>query len=117
MRRPALESHRPARPAGLRWGAMLALPLLAVLVASAARAEDGYDLWLRYRPLPAEQIRSHLPRVTQLLADAATPTRAAARAELLRGLAGLMGQAPPIAQRISRNGAIILGTPASSPLL
>src|SRR5687767_1985346 len=105
MRRPALDSHRPARPTGLRWAALLVLPLLAVLLAPAARAEDGYDLWLRYRPLPAAQVGSHLPRVTQLLADAATPTRAAARAELVRGLEGLLGQAPPLAERISRNGA------------
>ncbi|WP_132089556.1 alpha-glucuronidase family glycosyl hydrolase [Caulobacter sp. BK020] len=78
----------------------------ATLAGPAARAEDGYDLWLRYRPLPAAQ-RSEPPTIAPV---ADTPTLRIARAELQRGLDGLTGGAP------SPDGpSILLGTPAGSP--
>lgn len=43
-----------------------------------------------------------------------TPTLRAAEAELLRGLTGLLGSAPQSSPR-SQGGAILLGTPRSSP--
>ncbi len=93
--------------------------LLAVLAftALAVHAEDGYDLWLRYQPLPEAQARDYRAVATQLVLDAGTPTRGAARAELLRGLAGLLGRTPPVQERATRAGAIIAGTVASSPQL
>src|SRR5215831_13818447 len=80
-------------------------------------AEDGYDLWLRYRPLAAERAEACRVFATALVAGTATPTQAATRAELERGLAGLLGTAPALADRVARDGAILVGTPASSPLI
>ena len=38
--------------------AALLLPVaMAAAVAIPAHAEDGYDLWLRYRPTPSESLR------------------------------------------------------------
>jgi alpha-glucuronidase len=76
-------------------------------VASEVRAEDGYDLWLRYRPLAAAQRPA--PRTIAPSAD--TPTLKIARAELERGLSGLLGAAP------AGDGGptILLGTPSGSP--
>ncbi len=91
------------------------LLLVLAFTALAVRAEDGYDLWLRYRPLPEAQARQYRPVATQLVMDAATPTRASARAELLRGLAGLLGRAPPVQERVTRAGAILAGTVTASP--
>src|SRR6185369_129910 len=51
----------------------------------------------------------------QLVLEARTPTRAAAQAELLRGLGGMLGQAPVVKNSVSAHGAILAGTPASSP--
>ncbi|MEQ4576512.1 MAG: alpha-glucuronidase family glycosyl hydrolase, partial [Gammaproteobacteria bacterium] len=56
-------------------------------------------------------------QVTALAAPAATPTQQATRAELLRGLSGLLGARPPSVERPDRDGALVVGTPASSPLL
>src|SRR5688500_18025177 len=82
-------------------------PLLALLAiasvawATAARAEDGYDLWLRYRPMEGA---AAVGGVT-VLGD--SPTLKAARAELERGLAGLRGPAPA-----STRAALLAGTSA-----
>ncbi|MEJ0098384.1 MAG: alpha-glucuronidase family glycosyl hydrolase [Pseudomonadota bacterium] len=88
-----------------------------ILAAPTVHAEDGYDLWLRYQPLPAAQARTYRTQATQLLMDATTPMRAAARAELLRGFTGMLGHAPAVRERVEGDGAIIAGTVASSPLL
>ena len=82
-----------------------------------AHAEDGYDLWLRYRPLAAERAQAYRPFAMQLIVVAATPTQAATAAELSRGLNGLLGAAPPHSDAVTRDGAIIVGTPATSPLI
>jgi alpha-glucuronidase len=106
-------SDRRARILALR---SVALGLLAaLLLAQSALAEDGYDLWLRYRPLPAAQANLYRSKAIQLVLDAGTPTRAAAREELLRGLGGLLGTAPTPGERATVDGTIVAGTPASSP--
>jgi alpha-glucuronidase len=83
-------------------GAALALLLLA---APAARAEDGYRLWLRYGPVqgPSRSPRAAAPRVA---VEGRSPTLAAARQELDRGLSGL---------RAERSPPIVAGTPRGSP--
>ena len=88
--------------------------LLVAMSANSARAEDGYDLWLRYRPLPAQQAAAYRSHAAQLVIAADTPTEQAARQELLRGLGGLLGQAPALSKSVTQDGAILLGTPASS---
>ena len=85
--------------------------------ASAALAEDGYDLWLRYRPMPAEWLAAYRPKATELVPGAHSPTLDLAQAELSRGLGGLLGAMPPLASQPARDGSIIFGTPASKPLI
>ncbi len=73
------------------------LPLLAVVLCSLpVRAEDGYRLWLRYEPVADDALRTSytqaLGQVVLVTADGTeSPTIAAARAELVAGLRGLLG--------------------------
>ncbi|MBN6150565.1 alpha-glucuronidase [Xanthomonas sp. AmX2] len=93
-----------------------ACTLAAALCAAPAQAEDGYELWLRYAAAEPDYAQQARGFARQLVADADTPTRAATRAELLRGLGGLLGAAPPLAGAVDRDGAIVVAT-AGSPLL
>src|SRR6204780_4866352 len=103
--------HAGAFSRRVRW----ALSFL-VLTASAlsARAEDGYDLWLRYLPVEAQWKAQYQHAATQVAGDVSSPTLAAAHNELSRGLAGLLGAAPAKAHRITQDGAILIGTPRGS---
>jgi len=85
--------------------------------ASAAHAEDGYDLWLRYRPLPAQWLSTYRPRATAIVSGSHSPTLDVAQAELSRGLKGLLGAEPPSASQPTRDGSIIFGTPRATPLI
>jgi alpha-glucuronidase len=92
------------------------LACLAVAVSSCSMAEDGYDLWLRYRApgaVAAEVIAAH---ARELVADDASPTLAAARQELTRALTSLTGRPPAVVGSPTQSGALVLGT-ARSPLI
>ena len=84
--------------------------LLSLGVGAAARAETGYDLWLRYVPVEdAAQRTAYRRLVAAIVVQETSPTARVARAELERGLSGLLGvPVPP---------ALTVGTPAGSPLV
>ncbi|MBE1159248.1 alpha-glucuronidase [Dyella sp. 7MK23] len=98
------------------WLATL-LVFAAALCAAPAHAEDGYDLWLRYRLLAPAQVQHYRPHAAELVAGDATPTQTVTRDELQRGLSGLLGSAIPLASTVTHDGAIVVGTPASSSLI
>jgi len=84
-----------------------ALALAASLAAAASPAdEDGYRLWLRYEPLPAaRRERVQASGIVSLAPD--SPTVQAARAELQRGVAGLLGRDVNM-ETAPRTGSIVL---------
>src|SRR5690606_32145784 len=88
---------------------------LAWVAIASANAEDGYDLWLRYAPLDRGERERVAARITSVVAPGEiSATRRAALDELSRGLAGLLGAAPPAAQEL-RDGALVVATPAQAP--
>lgn len=82
-----------------------------------ARAEDGDRLWLRYDRLPAPIQQAAAARVTTIIVEGNSATLQAAREELVNGCAGLLGQKVGTATTIAQAGAVIVGTPQTSPLL
>ena len=110
--------HLSTRTCGFAgtFGAALVVVLLAFCGARPALAEDGYDLWLGYRPLQAESAKIQRRFASQLIVGSATPTQSITRAELQRGLGGLLGTPIEPAQAVTQDGAIIAGT-ATSPLV
>ncbi|RAK51335.1 alpha-glucuronidase family glycosyl hydrolase [Phenylobacterium deserti] len=98
------------------FGAFL-IALLGVGSAAYAQADDGYDLWLRYRPIEARYADAYRTAATEVVVQGSSPTLLAARAELNRGLSGLLGAAPLVSAAPTRDGAVVVGTPASSPLI
>ena len=97
--------------------APIAVVALAVLFCTAAmtQAEDGYRLWLRYDPLPSKVIEFYREHVTELVVPGNSATLDAVRAELSNGCAGLLGNAVSMANDVDHDGAVIVGTPKSSP--
>ena len=102
--------------------AVLSTLLLCGTLLGSARPrpadESGYDLWLRYhRIADTALLRAYRSDLTQLVVESGSPTLEAARAELVRALTGLLGAAPALAPAVTRDGAVILGTPSGSPLV
>jgi alpha-glucuronidase len=96
--------------------AVLLLPLLAA--TAGARAEDGYELWLRYRPVSDPVTRkSYGTSITGVSLEGSSPTLRAARNEIARGLRGLLGAEVPLVPAVARDGLLVAGTPARSSLV
>ncbi len=97
----------------MKRAAVLLLPLLAA--TAGAGAEDGYELWLPYRPVADPQVlKSYRASITGVAMEAGTPTLLAARSELARGLRGLLDADVPFVPSIARDGVLVAGTPARS---
>jgi alpha-glucuronidase len=94
---------------------LLSVCLCLLLAATAARAEDGHELWLRYRPVEAQWQAQYRAFATTIVpGESRSPTLDTAQSELARGLGGMLAQAVPVAKTVT-DGAVIIGTPASSP--
>ena len=121
------ESRGAGRPTGMQaWPTIartrcrIAMAFMACLLLHAfsmqpAFAEDGHELWLRYRPLAVHQAQAVRAQASQLVAASGTPGLAAARAELEKGLGGLLGTTLPLSEAVTQDGAIVLGSARSSP--
>ncbi|MBD7952972.1 alpha-glucuronidase [Stenotrophomonas sp. Sa5BUN4] len=96
---------------------MLAAVVALMACIGSAQAEDGYALWMRYVPLDAPLAAAYRTQLAEVVAPDHTPTQRAAREELERGLAGLLGSAPPMRVAAATGPAVVLGTPQSSPLI
>src|SRR5678815_4996685 len=95
-------------------GSLAVTMLLAVIVS--AQAEDGYKLWLRYAPLPA-QASQKLKSITSLIVAGDSVTANAIRSELSLAFNGMLGSAPAQATVPGANTTLLIGTPASSDLI
>lgn len=90
-------------------------PVAAGTARTAGQEEDGYELWLRYRPVEPAWRARYAAAATMLVEGAPSPTLDAARDELRRGLEGLLGRSVPVGRSVAGDGAVLFGTPASSP--
>lgn len=85
---------------------------------SALPEEDGAKLWLRYPlvPIPGRlaEYQSGLTHVVSAGGGASTDL---AEEELAQGLSGLTGSQVPVAAAVQGAGAVVIGTPATSPII
>ena len=94
--------------------------VLALLLSgsSIARADDGYDLWLRYRLIDDRAtLAAYRGDVTRLVVGGSSPTMRAVREELSVALSGLLGAAVPLGDAVTRDGSVIFGTPGTLPIV
>jgi len=94
---------------------LLLAGVCAGLLGAFAQAEDGYDLWLRYRPLDKQALVQTRPLASAIVATGTSPTALLARDELVRGLSGMLARRETVSAAVHGNGDILIGTPASSP--
>ncbi|MGO4418928.1 alpha-glucuronidase family glycosyl hydrolase, partial [Streptomyces sp. MCAF7] len=102
----------------------LAAPALAQPVvgtepsAATLRAEDGYELWLRYRQVEdSGQLKRYRAALRSLVRQGGGPLQQSAVDELARGLTGLLGTRVRPRSNAASGAALVVGTPTSSALI
>lgn len=89
-----------------------------VIALGPLENEDGHDLWLRYLPVTdAPRLAEYQAAMSTLVAPGTSAGLVAARRELERGLAGLLGAPLTSRAEVGASGGIVLGTPASSSII
>jgi alpha-glucuronidase len=87
--------------------------LLLFLVSTHLHAEDGYDLWLRYKKIDdAKTLSSYKTSITGIMVVGNSPTLLAAAEELKLGLNGLMGSSISTHSSLQQ-GSLVVGTISS----
>jgi alpha-glucuronidase len=84
--------------------------LFSGLGATCAPAETGAEAWLRYAPLDKSSVQEYsaLPASVVVLGD--SPVLGSAKAELIRGMQGMLAHTLREEKSLPREGAIVLGT-------
>ena len=96
---------------------ILATLFLSLLAPAFAADEDGYDLWLRYRPLEAAA-KSKLQTQARaiVVTGQSSPTTQVAVAELQKALTSMLGKTPAVVSK-PQDGSLVLATSDSLPEL
>ena len=86
--------------------------------SSAPSDEDGSQLWLRYAKvsLPC-RLAEYQAALTHVVKAGSSDTLQAAQAEVVKGLSGLTGTTVSTSDQPTGDGAVVLGTPASSTIV
>ncbi|MFI5256437.1 MAG: alpha-glucuronidase family glycosyl hydrolase [Gemmatimonadales bacterium] len=93
----------------------LLLSSLLLAASRAATAEDGSELWLRYRQTPdVARLAEYRSRAGAVVMSGDSPTLEVARDELLRGLRGILGEPVAVAGTFAGSGVVVVGTARSS---
>jgi len=96
----------------------LSLLVFSLIICLPSFAEDGYRLWLRYDLIQNDSLlTTYRQNITGWLIENSTPTLVVAEKELQRGLTGLLGQEITSVEQLNQSGILVVGTPASSPLI
>src|SRR5688572_1306448 len=98
----------------LRW----LFGILFMSIAFAVNAEDGYRLWLRYDLIQdAAKKKAYESSVKYIVLEKGTPVLQAAESELKLALKGMVALNALSRKDIREGGAVILGTPETSPII
>lgn len=80
--------------------------------------EDGAQLWLRYPKVPIPgRLAEYQAAFTHVVKAGSSESLQIAQAELIKGLSGLTGATVPVSDAPTGDGAVVIGTPASSTLV
>jgi alpha-glucuronidase len=100
-----------------KMGTLFAL-LIVVSVCSFISADDGYDLWLSCKNIDnTAMLQEYRQAFSSIVIECDSETLGIVREELKKGLEGLLGVELPLRRTLSKNAALVVGTPSQSQIL
>lgn len=80
--------------------------------------ETGATLWLRYPKVPIpKRLAEYQTALTHVVSEGGAASTKIAEAELTKGLSGLTGAAVAVSTTVKGAGAVLIGTPKTSPTI
>ena len=96
---------------------VMVLALLATAQETLAAQQGPHDLWLRYERVGAPLSAEYRGAVGALAVFGESATSSATRDELVKGITAMTGVAPRMRQDVQADGVLVVGTPATSPII
>lgn len=91
---------------------------IVVSVCPVAGADDGYGLWMSCRKLDdATKLKEYQQAFSSIVIEGQSETLGIVRAEVKKGLDGLLGADLPIQSTLTTGGALVIGTPRQSQII
>ena len=99
----------------LRKTAILVFLAQVVLFSSSAHADDGYELWLKYRKIEdVHLLKQYRTVFTSVLVAGQSPTLKIIRSELKKSLDMMLGTEVRFRSTLAEENVLVIGTPATS---
>ncbi len=91
--------------------------LLVLSTVTRSAAENGYDLWLRYKPVDNKPLLTlYKQAISEVVVEGHSATSNIIKEELTAGLSGMLGTKIPLTSIIKKDGTLLIVN-ASSPLV
>src|SRR5688500_3139705 len=113
----SVRANIPTRVRKASVQATIFFAVYAALLSHNVYAEDGYRLWLRYNKLESSSAATYRSQIKYLVVQGDSATMATVRDELKLGISGLLGTNLSFNWDVDPGGAVLAGTPKSSPLI
>ncbi len=112
-------NHLPARTMNIRWTTKALYVILPLLLFSwQATADDGYELWLKYRKVNDELLlKQYRETIACIIVPGESQTLRIIRGELKRGLDVMFGVEMRYRGVAAGENGLIIGTPARSDIV
>ncbi|MGA3245112.1 MAG: alpha-glucuronidase family glycosyl hydrolase [Bacteroidota bacterium] len=96
----------------------LPLILIALLFSCGARADDGYELWMKYRRITDEHLlKQYREAIACIVMPGESATLRIIRSELKRSLNVMLGVDMRYRAATANENALVIGTPAGSDIV
>ena len=85
--------------------------IILILSSSAIRAEDGYELWLRYKPIENKTLlASYRSFFKEVILNGNSATIQVIKNELTKASTAMLGQTPLFFSATTKRGSLMVGT-------
>jgi alpha-glucuronidase len=92
--------------------------LIVVSFCPLISADDGYKLWMSYKKLDDTAMSNEYRQAfSSIVIEGDSETLGIVREELKKGLDGLLGVELPVHKTLSKNAALVIGTPSQSEII
>src|SRR5688500_15299959 len=96
----------------------IVLLIILTLIVSLLKAENGYDLWMRYNKISNPAILTqYRKQINSPVVIGTSQTTSIIKAELLKAFSGFTGTSYTISSSINNSGSFVAGIGSSSSLI
>jgi alpha-glucuronidase len=82
------------------------------------KSEDGYELWLRYKPVENHVLlNEYRNAIKDVVVFGQSETAEVIKSEITRGLSAMLVRQYPVSSEVSSENVLVIGTPSNSEFI